>query len=186
MPLSLTATRDMSRGDLCTCHSLSVDIHFGTHLDAPSHFVADGLTVDQLPLPITCGACEVVEFTEPGMPEIPARVMKGLPSERVLFKTTNSKFLSCKEFHPEFVALSQELAASLVKNRVRLVGIDYFSVDPFTSVTRAIHKLLLEAGIVILEGLDLSTVEPGTYQLIALPLNILGAEGSPVRAVLVE
>lgn len=186
MPLTLTVTQSLAGGDVCTCHSFSMDIHLGTHLDAPSHFVADGKTVDQLPLATTVGPCKVVEFLDSGQTEIPAEVMQGLNAERVLFKTLNSKLLSGNEFEPGFVALSEGLAALLVQKGVKLVGIDYFSVDRFRSNDRAVHHLLLEAGVVIVEGLNLSTVEPGDYQLLALPLKIVGAEGSPVRAVLIE
>lgn len=185
-PPVLTATRSLSRGDICTCHSLSMDIHFGTHADAPAHFVANGMTVDELPLSVTCGPCRVVEFLAPDRAEIPASIMNDPPAERVLFKTLNSKLLGQREFQVEFVALSEELAALLVRNGVKLVGVDYFSVDRFTRQERTIHRILLGAGVVILEGLDLSAVGAGNYQLIAMPLKIVGAEGSPIRAVLVE
>lgn len=185
-PLALKPMRDMSRGDQCTCHAISMDIHLGTHIDAPCHFIRDGATVDKIPIATMVGPCRVVEFLEDGAYEIPAQIMAEHSVERVLFKTRNSKLLSFSKFDPKFVALSESLAANLVERGVRLVGIDYFSVDCFESENKAVHRTLLQAGVVILEGINLSAVEPGDYELVALPLNIRGAEGSPVRAILMR
>jgi len=164
-----------------------MDIHLGTHIDAPAHFIVDGATLDHVPLETMVGPCRVVEFSGGAGSEIPAQVMAGgNPSERVLFKTFNSQLLSQSKFDPRFVAMSESLAHLLVRDGVRLVGIDYFSVDRFDSSDRVVHHILLGAGVVILEGINLAAVDPGEYQLIALPLNIVGAEGSPVRAVLLK
>jgi arylformamidase len=186
-PLALTATRSLLRGDHCTSHTIGMDIHLGTHIDAPAHFIADGITLDQVPLATMVGPCRVIEFLGSPASEIPSQIMAGgHPSERVLFKTFNSQLLSHSKFDPRFVALSEDLAHLLVQDGVRLVGIDYFSVDRFNSPGRAVHHILLGSGVLILEGINLAAVEPGDYQLIALPLNLVGAEGSPVRAVLVR
>jgi arylformamidase len=184
--LTLEATRSLSRGDVCTSNTVGMDIHLGTHVDAPAHFLVDGITIDQVPLATMVGPCRVIEFSGAPGSEVPAEVMAGHRSERVLFKTPNSHLLSRPKFDPQFVALSEALAHLLVRDRVCLVGIDYFSVDRFESPNRAVHHILLEAGVLILEGINLSAIEPGDYQLLALPLNIVGAEGSPVRAILMK
>jgi arylformamidase len=164
-----------------------MDIHLGTHIDAPAHFIVDGITLDNLPLATMVGPCRVIEFLGGAGSEIPAQVMAGgHRSDRILFKTFNSQLLSQSKFDPRFVAMSESLAHLLVQDGVRLVGIDYFSVDRFNSPERTVHHILLGSGVVILEGINLAAVDPGDYQLIALPLNIVGAEGSPVRAVLVK
>jgi len=163
-----------------------MDIHLGTHLDAPSHFVTGGMTVDKVSLAQTTGSCTVIEFSSSEVREIPASVMDGVLAERVLFKTSNSSLLSRREFEPDFVSLSEELALVLVQRDIKLVGIDYFSVDQFRSEGSPVHRILLDAGVLILEGVNLSGIQPGDYQLLALPLNIVGAEGSPLRAVLAK
>jgi arylformamidase len=185
-PLLLRDTQNLSRGDACTARTMTMDIHLGTHLDAPAHFVFGGLTIDQVPLTTVLGPCRVVEFADSFDSEIPPDVLEGCDSERVLFKTRNSDLLSRPDFDPHFVALSEALARELVKNRVCLVGIDYFSVDSFDSTKRAVHHILLESGTVILEGINLSAIAAGDYYLVALPLNLVGAEGSPVRALLID
>jgi arylformamidase len=178
--------RSPSHGDPLTTHEIRMDIHLGTHIDAPSHFIHGGRTIDQMPLSNMAGLCRVIEFSDLLASEIPEHVMKGEWPERILFKTRNSALLSRPEFDKQFIALSEALARLLVRTGVCLVGIDYFSVDRFESSDKKIHHILLSSGVLILEGLDLSAIEPGDYQLIALPLNIIGAEGSPVRAVLVS
>jgi len=185
-PLMLHDTQSLSRGDSCTAHTISMDIHLGTHLDAPAHFVVNGTTIDQVPLTAMVGPCRVVEFPGPLGSEIPPQIINGCRSERVLFKTQNSHLLSLSTFDPQFVPLSEALAHELVRNRFCLVGIDYFSVDSFASSNRAVHHILLDSGVMVLEGINLSRITPGDYYLVALPLNIVGAEGSPVRAVLMD
>src|SRR5882762_1309844 len=101
-PLTLKATQSLSRGDLCTSHTIGMDIHLGTHIDAPAHFMIDGLTIDQVPLATMVGPCRVIEFSGAPGSEIPAQIMAGHRSERVLFKTQNSRLLSRSKFDPQF------------------------------------------------------------------------------------
>lgn len=155
-------------------------------MDVPSHFIAGGRTVDQVSLASAMGPCRVVEFSGPAGSSIPPEIMFRNQAQRILFKTFNSTLLAKSEFDRRFVSLSEELARILAANDMKLVGIDYFSVDRFDSPDHAIHQILLGSGVLILEGLNLSEVEPGEYELVALPLNLAGAEGSPVRAVLVK
>jgi len=164
---------------------ISMGSHTGTHIDAPLHFLDNGETIDQLPLESLVGPCQVVETKNPKAVE-----PKELPSlrgiERVLFKTRNSRagLLHKKEFSKDFVALSLETAKILVKNKIKLVGIDYLSIEPFGHKQPEVHWALLKAGIVIVEGMDLSKVSAGKYHLTCLPLKVVGAEGAPCRAIL--
>lgn len=167
---------------------LSLGAHTGTHVDAPYHFVPSGITLDQVPLDYFVGPALVVEVT--GQPLITAEHLKAanLPAgvQRVLFKTDNSQIWARprQEFEPAFVALSPDAAQFLVDLGVILVGIDYLSVAPFRQ-SRPTHLALLSAGVAILEGIDLRTVEAGWYTLYCLPLKLVGVDGAPARAILV-
>jgi len=168
---------------------LEMGVHMGTHVDAPYHFLGGNeVTTDLLPLKILTGRAYVPHL--PDVDLITAAVLKDaeIPprTRRILFRTRNSKFWKKykKEFRPDFVALSGDGARYLVDKGIRLVGIDYLSIAPFNS-TVATHKILLESGIIIVEGLDLSEVSQGRYTLHCLPLKLAGSDGAPARAVLV-
>ena len=169
---------------------LSAGVHTGTHVDAPFHFLADGTTVDTLPLDILFGAVQVVELGDQ-VDLITAEVIQsaGLIHgvERILFKTRNSAFWARgeTEFQTGFVAISADGAEYLVQQGIRLVGIDYLSIAPFKN-SRPTHQILLKAKIVVIEGLDLSQIKPGVYQLACLPLKLGGSDGAPARTVLIE
>jgi len=163
---------------------LTVGTHTGTHVDAPSHFIPGGATIDALPLDALVGPCRVVDVgagprIEPGDLE-PAAV--GV--RRLLLKTASGTLWDQPTFQREFVALSPEAAAWLVAQGVLLVGIDYLSIDPYDAEPAAAHLTLLGAGVVVLEGLDLRAVPAGDYDLAALPLKIDGADGAPARVFL--
>ena len=160
--------------------------HTGTHIDAPYHFLRQGRTVDKLPLKSLIGPCRVFEI--PGANKITARHIKQLDLDnvtRVLFKTRNSLAWG-KSFNKSFTYISSEAAQILVQRKVRLVGVDYLSVEKFGSRDFATHLILLRHGVVILEGLMLKGIKPGGYDLVALPLKIKGGDGSPARAILVQ
>lgn len=163
--------------------------HAGTHIDMPSHFIDAGDTLDDLDLSILIGSARVVSV--PGdVKVIDANFLKSLSlagTERVLFKTSNTALVRKHplSFHQNFVALDASGARFLAETDCRLVGIDYMSIAVFEDAEGG-HKPLLEAGIVVLEGINLEGVEEGDYQLIALPLKLGGREGAPVRAILVE
>ena len=164
---------------------LKLGAHAGTHVDAPFHFLRDGRTVDQLPLDVLMGKARVVEVASRdviGRADVESADLGG--ATRVLFKTRNSGTLRRPEFREDFVALAPEAAAWLVKAGLTLVGVDYLSVEKFGSSDFAAHHALLGAGVVIVEGLDLSEVPPGDYEMACLPLRIVGADGSPARVVL--
>lgn len=159
--------------------------HAGTHVDAPYHFLANGATVDQLPLDILMGKARLVEVKARERIALEDVEALDLRDElRILFKTRMSGQLRQPGFHEDFVYLDPEAATYLVKAGIKLVGIDYLSVEKFQSPDFAAHHALLGAGVVIIEGLDFSGVEPGEYDLTCLPLRIVGADGSPARVVL--
>ncbi len=168
--------------------SVYMSVHSGTHMDAPKHFVDEGKTIDQLPLAALVGPVQVVHVPE-AVKVITGEVVKssGIQPgvERVLFKTRNSHFWPGKEFRTDFTAVDEEGAKALVDLKLRLVGIDYLSIAPYDD-SRPAHFILLKNEIAILEGCDLSRINPGFYTLFALPTKFGGADGAPVRAVLVE
>ena len=160
-------------------------MHSGTHVDAPSHFLAGGASVDQLPLEILLGKARVVDL------KVLDRIRRKDLEEadlrddiRVLLKTRMSGQLRTREFQAGFVSLAEDAAAYLVQAGLKLVGIDYLSIDPHDSTDWPAHRLLLGAGVVVIEGLDLSEVEAGEYEMACLPLRIEGAEAAPARVVL--
>jgi arylformamidase len=167
---------------------ISFGSHCGTHVDAPAHFIAGGVGVDQLPLDALVGPCRVLEVDpeargrrhiEPADLDPPA-----VGVERLLLKTPSGQFWSEDRFRTDFVGLTEEAAKWLVEHGVQLVGIDSLSVDPYTADPYVAHLTLLGAGVVILEGLDLRAVPPGRYDLFALPIKLEHADGAPARVVL--
>jgi arylformamidase len=174
-----------ARGDAANVSRLDLVTHAGTHVDAPYHFLEGGRTVEQLPLEVLVGACEVVHAQPSGLELTPADVPAR--PERLLIKTQNSILWSTQtHFQKSYVAVGEELARALVEDGVRLVGVDYLSVERFDApFEHPVHRILLEAGVVVVEGLDLSRVQPGRYQLCCLPLKLAGSDGAPARVILV-
>lgn len=179
---SISAGGEVNISEIC------LGSHTGTHVDPPSHMLENGLTVDQLPLDRLIGNCLVCRMdvtSEIGIAELEAaEILHG--TERILFKTRNSELWNRPEFSSDFIHLSSEAAGWLVKRGINLVGIDYLSIDAFGSDTLPAHRKLLEAGIIIVEGLDLSAVSEGMYTLVCLPLKILNGDGGPARAILIS
>ena len=166
---------------------MNCDSHIGTHLDAPLHFVENGEPVDQISLEHLIGPCQVAYL--PGLKEISDRSLAQLRlpkgTKRLLLRTDNSKLWNRndKKFKEDFACLNSEAARWIVHNGIVLVGIDYLSIgSPEDGVET--HKILLKSQVVVLEGLNLSKVNPGIYELICLPLKLTGAEGAPARVVL--
>lgn len=183
-PFASAASLRIADGDAVNVSHLSMGTHTGTHLDPPRHFSDQGISVDEIPLGRLIGKALVVEIL--GVPSIGRRDLERLPVrgvERLLLKTNNSQLWSKSEFCPEFAAISLEGAGYLLEAGVRLVGVDYLSVESFQGDGQ-VHRTLLENGVLILEGLNLADVEPGEYELICLPLKIKGGDGAPVRALL--
>ena len=182
--------RAIAKGDTSNDSHLACSVHCGTHVDAPAHFIENGKTVELLPLDILIGPAWVVEVANADVitPEILENLSIPPDTRRLLFKTKNSAFWndSRHDFKPDFAALSTDAAGWIVEKGIRLVGIDYLSIQMFSDTGALTHRILLEAGVVILEGLDLQKVRLGSYQLICLPLKLVGSDGAPSRAVLVE
>jgi arylformamidase len=169
---------------------ISMCAHVGTHVDAPFHFLGgDTLTVDRLPLNLLTGRAYVMQLDNE-VDLISASVLKQaqipLRTRRLLFKTRNSALWLKPEaeFKRDFVAISEDGAHFLVEHGIKLVGVDYLSVAPFNAPVQT-HRILLQAGIVVVEGLDLSKIAPGRYSMYCLPLKIVGADGAPARVILV-
>ncbi len=184
----LEILKSIAKGDPANCTILSLGSHTGTHVDAPSHFIDGAASVDGLPLDAFVGPAQVVEFSGGG--HITAADLKALEipksCERLLFKTRNSGFWKNETFRRDFSAVAPDAARELASRRLRLVGIDYLSIEPFDSDVPNAHLSLLSSGCAILEGLNLDRVEPGAYFLVCAPLNVVGAEGAPARAVLID
>lgn len=180
--------RQISQGDGANVSLLRLGAHTGTHVDAPLHFIAGGAPVEDLPLEALVGRGRVVEIREPG--PITASTLEQLhlspKTPRLLFKTQNGRLWEEATFSREFVALSPEAARWLVERQIRLVGIDYLSIEPFGSPGHPTHLTLLKAGVVVVEGLDLRHVPPGEYLIACLPLKIRGGDGAPARVALIE
>lgn len=168
--------------------ALSFGAHTGTHVDAPAHFIEGAKKVESLALDVLIGEAQVVEVPEDCRVIDGAFVAANCASEttRILFKTRNSAAAWGGDFKPDFTYLDLSAAERLVKGGVRLVGIDYLSIEKFRSPDHAVHRALLAHEVIILEGLNLSDVPAGKYELICLPLRLrttLG-DGAPARAVL--
>jgi arylformamidase len=179
--------RRMDQGDECNNSLIEMDIHAGTHIDAPIHFIDGSNSIDKVPIEVFIGPCRVINLLK--IKQIyashldNAQVAPG--TRRLLIRTDNSekRLMQQEQFTPDFVSLSVDAAEWIVSHQVSLVGIDYLSIGAYGDGA-ATHQTILGAGTVALEGLNLVNVEPGDYELICLPLNLKGCEGSPVRAIL--
>jgi arylformamidase len=175
-------------GDSVNAMKMSMSVHTGTHVDAPCHFLEGGAAVDELVLKTLTGRAFVLYLPEADLITAKDLEQAELPprTRRVLLKTRNSErwLRKDKQFHEDYVALSPDGAQYLVDRGVQLVGVDYLSVAPFHD-PEPTHRILLESGVVIVEGLDLSGVSDGRYNLFCLPLKIRGSDGAPARAILV-
>jgi arylformamidase len=157
--------------------------HVGTHVDPPIHFIEGGYTVDEIPLDHLYGAARVVEL--PGVDVVTRAELEGIRSDIILLKTRNSALWESGEFHKDYVYLDETAATWAIDHRVKTIGIDYLSIGSFEG-GEIVHKMLLGAGITIIEGLDLRKIGPGDYTLACLPLKIKGGDGAPARAFLIK
>ncbi|HZN12309.1 MAG TPA: cyclase family protein [Blastocatellia bacterium] len=187
-PVEVRRLLSLEAGDMARVSHLSCGTHTGTHVDPPSHFVLDGTPLDELPLEVLIGPARVVDVGD--APVIDREALSRADLEgvtRVLFKTRNSRlWREAREFAADFVYLETAAAEALVARGVRLVGIDYLSVERFNFEQPTTHLALLSREVIVVEGLDLSAVAPGDYELICLPLRIRGGDGGPARVVLRE
>jgi arylformamidase len=185
--VKLARMESIAAGAHANVSRLECSVHIGTHVDAPLHFVDGMYGVDKMALEDLIGEARVVEMQDVDHIDAPALDGAGIPAttRRVLFRTWNSGYWADPghDFHRDFVAIEPDGAQWLKDHGVRLVGVDYLSVAPFGHSTPT-HRILLEAGIVVIEGLDLRNVAAGEYELICLPIKLMGSDGSPARAVL--
>jgi arylformamidase len=185
-PLELIERKRMSRGDPNNSSSVHTSVHAGTHVDAPFHFVPNGRTIESLPLETFIGPARVCAV-EPRRRITATDVAKAeLQGEsRVLFKTRNSNLLKKGVYDPTFAPFSVDGADALVKLGVKLVGLDYLSAAAADEQV-PVHRAFLDHGVILLEGIDLSDVPAGRYELFCPPVKLAGSDGAPCRAVLRE
>jgi len=188
-PYELHPVKRLASGDSSNVSRVLMGTHTGTHVDAPRHFFDQARTVDELALTVLVGPCRVAEVPgPPGRRSLSASDVQqatGSPTpERLLLKTPNSALWGSEAFTPDFASVSAEAAQWMVDSGVRLVGIDYLSIEAFKNPGAPTHHILLGAGVVIIEGLNLADVEPGTYELTCLPLRLAGSDGAPARVIL--
>ena len=182
--VSIEPVTSLARGDAANVSRLCLASHAGTHVDVPRHCDDHGLAVDGLPLELLMGEALVADCR--GVKVIDRKLLAHLPLEgveRLLLRTDNSALWGRLGFWEDYCAVSEAGARYLVEAGVRLVGIDYLSVESFTG-NGLVHRLLLGAGVTILEGVNLADVPAGRYELFCLPLKVKDGDGAPVRAVL--
>ncbi len=189
-PISITPVQSIAAGNTANVSRIDLGSHTGTHVDAPLHFMDGGAGVDELPLDVLIGPARLISFGDDvlavGEAELRRHDLEGVT--RLLIRTRNSAWLASgsTEFHPDFTHVAPDGAAYLVSLGVRLVGVDYLSVEQFRSPHHRTHKTLLSNAVVIVEGMVLSEPPPGDYELYCLPMLMAGLDGAPARAVLVE
>lgn len=168
---------------------LSFGSHTGTHVDAPSHFLDNASGIDQIDPKKLIGECVVLDLTKIDHLEIMSDDIKHVRIEkgsRILFKTGNFRFLKERVFPKKYISLSLEAAEYLAKRGVYMVGTDFLGIEKKGNPGHPVHKALLAAGVVNVEGLDLSEVPAGKYQIYCLPLRVEGADGAPARVFLIS
>jgi len=187
-PIQIERTLSLEKGDIARVSRLSFSTHIGTHIDPPYHFMKDGVSLDRAPLEVFVGPARVVDVGD--VASIDAALLSTFDLDgvsRLLFKTSNSRLWGeTNEFQKDFVYLETDAAEALVARGVKLVGIDYLSIEKFGFDKPTTHWTLLGANVYIVEGLDLSAIAPGDYELICLPLKIKDGDGGPARVVLRE
>ena len=185
--IQLKQISSIKKGDLANVTQLSMSVHAGTHIDAPDHFLGNGKTVEDIPMELMVGTAAVVEI--PSREIITAADIQAaqIPDDvkRILIKTSNSEYWASgnKKFQEDFIAPDREAAKILVEMGMEVIGVDYLSVGGFHADGTEIHQALLNAGIWIIEGLDLKRAQPGKVQLICLPIKVAGGDGAPARAL---
>jgi len=188
LPPKFERLKRIEQGAESNVSAVTINVHTGTHVDAPAHFLQNGRTVDHLLLKALTGRAFVLHLPEVNL--ITAKTLSDVfippRTRRILFKTRNSEYWAKQDytFHSDYVGISPDGAEFLVNRGIKLVGVDYLSVSPYEEVVQT-HRILLEAGVVIVEGLDLSQISPGRYTLFCLPLKLAGLEAAPARAILI-
>ncbi len=178
-------TMSIAAGDIVNLSNIAMGSHTGTHIDAPKHFYDQGLTIPEIPLDCLIGTAKVFEFMEePAIGKSHLQACNIHRGDRVLLKTKNSALLGKKGFEPAFTYLKPDAAEYLADTGIRTLGFDYLTIDPMGSKDFKAHYALLGKGIIIIEGINLTGIKPGEYQMAALPLKLQKGNGSPARVVL--
>lgn len=187
-PIMIERTSKIEEGGIANVSRMNMGVHTGTHVDAPIHFIQGGSSVEKMLLKVLIGRAFVLDVGDVDLITAAVLEQADLPprTRRVLLKTRNSRYWAqgLTAFQEDFVGVSADGAQFLVDRGVQLVGVDYLGIAPFNDVIPT-HQILLKAGVVILEGLNLAMVEDGRYNLYCLPLKLAGSDGAPARAILV-
>jgi arylformamidase len=186
-PFEIAPVHRLAAGDSANNSRLTMGTHTGTHVDAPKHFIDDRPGVDAMSLDLLIGRARVIDMPVRGGITAKDLEAAGLREDlRVLLRTPNSKLWNKPKepFHEEYAYLTGEGAKFLVDQGVKVVGVDYLSVEKFHTPGHPAHHALLGANVIIIEGLNLSDAEPGVYEMYCLPLKVEGADGAPARVVL--
>ena len=184
-PFSLEAIKRLARGDSSNVSSIHMSAHAGTHVDAPRHFFDNGSGADALPLEMLVGRARVIEVkSRKGIGPDELSSVDLSEDVRLLIKTSNSRLWGTPEFYPGYVGVTEAGARHLIDHGIKVVGVDYLSVEEFKKPGAPAHHVLLGGGTIVIEGLNLRDVPPGTYEMFCLPLRIVGADGAPARVVL--
>ncbi len=184
-PFTIEAIKRLARGDSSNVSTLHLSAHTGTHVDAPKHFFDDAPGPEAMPLELLCGRVRVIDVrARHGIGPRELAAVDLSEDVRVLIKTRNSQLWSSPEFHTDYVGLTEDGARHLVDNGVKVLGVDYLSVEEFKKPGAPAHHVLLGGGTIVIEGLDLRAVDAGVYEMFCLPLRVVGADGAPARVVL--
>jgi arylformamidase len=184
-PFSIEPIKRIARGDSSNVSTLHMSAHSGTHVDAPRHFFDSAPGTEALSLEMLIGRTRVIEVpTRKAVTGEDLAAFDLSEDVRLLLKTSNSRLWGSPEFHSEFIGLTESAARHLVDHGVKVVGVDYLSVEVFHTPGAPAHHVLLGAGTVVIEGLNLRDVDPGVYDMFCLPLRVSGCDGAPARVVL--
>ena len=183
-PFALEAIKRLANGDSSNVSTLHMSAHTGTHVDAPRHFFDSGQGTESLALELLIGRARVIEVSSRGISAEDLAAVDLSDDIRVLIKTRNSRLWGSPEFHTDYVGVTESGARHLVEHGIKLLGVDYLSVERYKTPGAPAHHVLLGSGIIVIEGLNLRDVEPGLYDLYCLPLRIVGSDGAPARVVL--
>jgi arylformamidase len=184
-PFSLEPIKRLAHGDSSNVSTLHMSAHTGTHVDAPRHFFDNGPGVEALALDILMGRVRVIQVSSRTGISAEDLAKEDLSEDvRILIKTRNSQLWGTAEFRTDYVGVTESGARHLVAHGIKLVGVDYLSVEQFKTPGAPAHHVLLGAGTIVLEGLNLRDVEAGIYELYCLPLRVVGSDGAPARVVL--
>jgi arylformamidase len=184
-PYSLEPIKRISRGDSSNVSTLHMSAHTGTHVDAPRHFFDEAPGTEALPLELLIGRARVIDVnSRAGVAAKDLAAIDLSDDIRVLIKTSNSRLWGDPEFHEDFVGVLESGAKYLVEHGIKVVGVDYLSVEKFHNPGAPAHHILLGGGTIVIEGLDLRGVEAGVYEMFCLPLRVVGSDGAPARVVL--